>query len=253
MLKLSKNYENYENKPRIALCLLIVDPNEIYLDLLNTFNKYDVYVCLDNNSINLDEITKKYPTIHFIQFPDEKVIEEGYYNVNYIFSKKTTSWDKALYHFSKIDISYEYVWFIEYDVYIPNQESLINLDKHSTDLICKNFNTNTDGHLDDWPHWGQAPTYFELPWAEGLQCICRLSNKVLGKIKEFVDTHKKLTFLEVLFTTIVIQNNYTYVCPDEFIEVDCCKKHNISELDPKRIYHPIKNLDDHKYLRDKLK
>ena len=74
----------------------------------------------------------------------------------------------------------------------------------------------------------------------------------MNKIKDFVDEHKKLIFIEVLFTTIAIQNNYSYACPEEFIEIDCCRKLDVSAINPNLLYHPIKNLDDHKMLRDKL-
>ena len=244
-----KNQEGFQEK--YALCLLTVNPNEIYLDFLDNFDNYDVYVFIDNNSININDFEIKHPTIHFMQIKDEKCIEEGYWESSYIIPKKTISWDKALYYFSKINTSYIYVWFIEDDVYIPNQESLTKIDnKYSSDLICNKFDTNSDGK-EGW-HWGQAEPYFELPWAGGLQCICRLSNRLLSRIKDFVDKHKKLTFIEVLFTTLVLQNDYSYICPDEFINIDCCKTHNISEIDPSGIYHPIKNIENHKSLRQKL-
>ena len=241
-------FEGFNKK--YALCLLTVKPNNIHLEFFNKFDKYDVYVFVDNNSININDFEIKYPNIHFIQFPDEKVIEEGYWESSYVIPKKTISWDKALYYFSKINTSYIYVWFIEDDVYIPKQESLILLDKYLNDLICNKFISNFDGK-EGW-HWGQAEPYFELPWAGGLQCICRLSNRLLNKIKEFVYKHKKLTFIEVLFATLVIQNNYSYICPDEFVEIDCCKTHKISNLDPNILYHPIKNIEDHKILRQKI-
>ena len=246
-------YEGYQIQ-RHALCLLTVNPHDIYVKFLNNFDKYDVYILIDNNSINIDEYIKKYPKIQFIQIPDEEAIQNGYWDSSYIIPKKTISWDKALYYFSKKNTSYNFVWFIEEDVYIPNEESIQNIDhKYPTiDLLCSDYNMNSDGYLDNWSHWNQAQSYFELPWAKGLQCICRLSKRLLEKIKDFVDTHKKLTFIETLFNTLVIKNNYLHITPHEFNEIGCCKTHNETEIDTTKFYHPIKNIETHQMLRDKL-
>jgi len=249
-----EGYEGYQLQ-RYALCLLTVNPHDIYVNFLNNFHKYDVYIIIDNNSINIDEYIKKYPKIKFIQIQDEEAIQNGYWDSSFIIPKKTISWDKALYYFSKKNTSYKYVWFIEEDVYIPNEESITNLDDKypTTDLLCSHYKMNSDGYLDSWPHWEQAKLYFDLPWATGLQCICRLSNRLLEKIKKFVDKHKKLTFIETLFTTLVIKNNYLQIWPSVFNEIDWYERHHETEIDPTRIYHPIKNIETHQMLRDKLR
>lgn len=133
---------------------------------------------------------------------------------------------------------------------IPNEDSIIVLDDKypTTDLICSHYAKNEHGNVnqDGWPHWEQAKQYFAPSWALGLQCICRLSKRVLEEVKQFVETHNKLTFIEVLFTTLALKKEYTYIVPDEFSEVNCCTR---GTSDPGKICHPIKNMEEHDRLR----
>jgi hypothetical protein len=72
------------------------------------------------------------------------------------------------------------------------------------------------------------------------------------KIKTFAEEHHKLTFIEVLFTTLSKHNNFTIVTPIQFSEIDCCKSLDISVLDPNKLYHPIKNLESQYELRQNI-
>ena len=56
-----------------------------------------------------------------------------------------------LYYFSKLNTSYKNVWFIEEDVYVPNEKSIINIDnKYKNDLLCNKYQTNKDGQINGW-------------------------------------------------------------------------------------------------------
>ena len=105
--------------------------------------------------------------------------------------------------------------------------------------------------MNNWPHWKQATPYFTRPFASGLQCICRMSNPLLQKINEFAIQNNKLTFLEVMFTTIAYQNNMKMNQPIEFNEIVCNDK-NRNEIDPTKLYHPMKNYDKQKELREQI-
>ena len=50
-----------------CIFLICSKPNEIWLDFLSTFKIYDVYIIIDDNTNNYQQLVLKYTTIHFIQ------------------------------------------------------------------------------------------------------------------------------------------------------------------------------------------
>jgi len=203
------------------------------------------------------EYKKKYPRLYFLSFDDSVAAINGFWNSSYIIPKKTISWDKALFYFSKTNIDYDYVWYIEDDVYVPSKESLINLDLQygeDVDLLCSSYALNDEGdvELDGWVHWNEHDNKVQKPWARGLQCICRMSKRLMNKIDEFVTEHKKLVFIELLFTSLARRHEMTVAMPLEFAEVDCCRGLDVNTIDPNKIHHPIKDSKDQEMVRKRL-
>ena len=235
-----------------AFCLLMRKPDPIWLDFINTFtNEYDVFVVIDENI----PILYNYPNITFLQYDDQFVIEKGYYNSSYVLPKKTISWDKALYYFCEVNLNYKHVWFCEDDVYVPDVETMTSIDKkYNGDLLCQLFGTNDTGDTGDisgWSHWKEARKVLNLPYANCLVCMCRMSNKLLLEIHQFVQKHNKLEFIEFLFATLAYQNNLNIQTPGEYSHITCCEQNN--NLDPYKIHHPLKNLKEHENLHNYLK
>jgi len=110
-----------------------------------------------------------------------------------------------------INKNYNNIWFSEDDVFIYSVKNIIDLDKkyYNTDLIVKDNNINKDGNIMIWNHWVQVNNTLELPWSMSMVCICRLSRELLLKINDFIKKHKKLNFIEFLFNTLAIHNNFT--------------------------------------------
>jgi hypothetical protein len=79
-----------------------------------------------------------------------------------------------------------------------------------------------------------------------------MSRTLLEKINDFTITHNKLTFIEVLFPTLVEHNNLTSVNPYEFKYVDFYKTYDISQMDASMIYHPVKDVALHEKLRNSI-
>ena len=115
-----------------ALCLVTTTPTNEWCEYLNRFTQYKLYIMVDDNNFDYTLYKTMFPKLFFIKFMHDSYRVNGYTNTKF----DNTAWDKALYYFSKINTTYIYVWFIEDDVYIPKQESLILLDKYSNDLIC---------------------------------------------------------------------------------------------------------------------
>jgi hypothetical protein len=235
-----------------AFCLLVRKPDNIWLDFISTFtDNYDVYVVVDDND-DISNYQSKYKNIKFLQFDNNKLIKQGYYNLSTRgTSKQIISWDKAVYYFSKIQTKYNYVWFCEDDVYIPNVKNIIQIDiKYNQDLLCPDLITTDVLKPNEW-HWFLAEPYFELPFFGGLQAFCRVSKNLLNKINQFVIKYKKLEFAEVLFPTLAKKNDLSIIVPDELKHLSCCEKLDSSKLDNMLIHHPLKKTDDHLYLRSK--
>jgi hypothetical protein len=241
------------NSSRKAVSLLVREPNVIWLNFLNTFTEdYDVYVIIDDYNFSTTQLKSQYPNINFIKIKDDTCKNSCFFNVNYVFPKTPTAWDKGLYYFCVVNKNYDYVWFIEDDVYIPNKKILTNIDKKHPDthLLCTDIAIFNNVNNNSWPHWKEAENYFKPPLANGLQCICRMSKKLLNKINGFANENKTLTFLEILFPTLAHQNNLSSSAPDEFKNVLWSQNYNkLEDLDSKNIFHPIKNIDDQHKLR----
>jgi hypothetical protein len=241
---------------KIAIALLTIEPNKIWLDFLLTFNyNYDVFIFIDNNNIDINLFKNEYSSLNFIQIDNNESIKNGYSNANYIIKIDPTSWDKSLYYFTLINRKYKYVWFIEDDVFINSVNNIINLDLKycNSDLIVKANNINQDGELSGWYHWKEVKNTLVLPWSMSMVCICRLSDRLLEKIYDFTKKYNKLNFIEFLFNTIALHNNYIINYPIEFESIVFRNNWDINNININLLYHPIKNINDHKYIRDNFK
>ena len=96
-----------------ALVLLTRFPHNMWLNFLQNFNNYDIYVAIDDNSLNYSDLyhnKNEYMNINFIQFDEEECYNNNFYNLllplDTVPDKKVMSWDKAFYYFCKINDSY---------------------------------------------------------------------------------------------------------------------------------------------------
>lgn len=241
----------------ISVCLLCRYPDEIWLDFLCKFEKYDIFVVIDDNNIFYQEKYKnykKYTKINFIQIQNTKCKENGFTNMNHTINKDISAWEKAMYYFSSINTSYKNIWFLEDDVFLYDENTLINIDKKYTasDLISNSYTENINGHKNDW-HWKQINIInIPPPYYCAMVCAVRISDKMLTKIKDYAREHKTLFFLEALFPTLCKYNHFIYDTPPEFINIVFETKYNINDFDKYNLYHPVKQLDEHILYRNKL-
>jgi hypothetical protein len=82
-----------------------------------------------------------------------------------------------------------------------------------------------------------------------MTCACRISNKLLGLIKNYVSNNNSLTFHEALFNTLAYQNNCKINTPTELSTIHYRTEWNIYELNLNNLYHPIKDINIHNNLR----
>jgi hypothetical protein len=235
-----------------AICLITFKPNKVYLDFLTKFSSYDIYIIIDDNENNYSEIKTQYPKINFVQIQNDDCSKTGFKNVNYIGIKKIISgWDKALYFFSNINCIYDYIWFMEDDVYFYDENALLNIDikYNDCDLLCNS--SFEAAKLNEWL-WNMIQINLQKPYYCGMMCIVRFSKNMLESINDYAKKNKTLFFLEALYPTIAVKYNLKYFSnPPEFLTVTHRDKLNINLLNKDNLYHPIKNIESHLEARKK--
>lgn len=238
---------------RNAFCLIVHYPRKSWMEFLSTFVYYDVYMIVDDNSQNYQELYgKKYPNIWFIQIDND-----DYKNSHFIdddFPKETISgWHKALYYFSILNITFDNVWFFEDDVFLYKESTLFQIDLQypSSDLISASLEANFEGLTTDW-HWYKITVNYPAPWYKGMMCAVRLSAHLLKYIREYADKNKSLFFIEAMFPTIAKHHNLICVSPDELQHIYYRHEFNLIDIKKTHLYHPMKEFDLHELLRTRM-
>jgi hypothetical protein len=231
-----------------AVVLITKIPNAKYLDFLNSFTNYDVYVIIDSNEYFTTSVTKIYENIQFIQINNDECRNNGFCNSSYITLKKdVTGWDKALYYFSIINQTYNNVWFIEDDVFFYGESTLLTIDEkyNEADLLCNS--DYSPAKLNEWL-WNRIRIELPYPYFCGMVCCARMSRALLESITDYSMKHKTLFFLEALFTTLAKHSNLqTVVQPTEFLSVKWNEKAaNYNKTD---LFHPNKDIEEHTTIR----
>ena len=240
-----------------AICILAVNANLTtfqFAELLKNHN-YDIYICIDNNDCILPYYDKTKIQIVRI-YNDES--EKNYFFGSVVYTQnRACSRDKALYYFCKINNNYEYIWFLEEDVFIPNENTIQRIDEtyKNYDLLTQNNEIKLSHHDNRfyWQHWWRNENKIEYPWAHSMICAVRVSKKLLKCILDFVTLNKYLLFDELLFNTIALQNNLIIGTPIELSNVVFSFNDIIPNIvNPTFLYHPIKDLNAQKKIRKKL-
>jgi len=230
-----------------AIVLLTRKPNNIWLNFLNNFNNYDIYIIIDEN---IYDYYKLYNSINskitIIQIDDDLSKLYGYHNFVYPtrdLPNKPLAWDKAMFYFCEINKTYNRIWLIEDDVFILNEDVIKNIyiKYPKSDLLTPFHDINYDGNLDTWQFWFCAEGRINTPWARSMTCACRVSNRLLMKIKEYVDHNKILFFHETMFNTLAEHNKYIIDNPEELSTVQYNTEWDFNNLNLNNLYHPVKD------------
>lgn len=250
-----------------AIALLTRKPNIEWLHFLSTFTNYDVYVIIDEspNVENYDKIYgHQFPGIELIQISKNDCCGKGFMDSSTATKlPRIIAWDKALYFFSIHCRNYDNVWFMEEDVFIHSESTLIELDREfpKEDLLTKNHNIKNNDDVLDW-HWKHVNGYIKLPWACSLVPICRLSNLLIEKIRLHAKKAGCLFFIEAMFNTIAEQNNMLiggrvpggngHMEKFKFIDHMGDGERFVDEKHKQYLFHPIKDVSRHEIIRKRL-
>lgn len=234
-----------------CLCIICFKPNDLWIEFLSKFVKYDIYIIIDDNSFNYVDKYKDNKKINIIQVVNQSCKINGFINMNFTIKKYITGWEKAMYYFSSVNLTYDNVWFLEDDVFFYNEETLCNIDLVYTnsDLLSKTIRENKTGYKNDWL-WPMIDIKLKPPYYACLCCAVRMSKQMLSKIKDYATIYKTLFFLEALFPTICKKNNLIYHTPPQFNSIIYRKDYNVNEINKFGLYHPVKNLNLHTLFRN---
>lgn len=240
------------------LALICFKPNDIYLEFLNKFSNYEVYIIIDDNTVNYTALyLTKYTNLTFIQIHYKVCKQYGFTNVNKIGVKKLISgWDKALCYFAlnfSNTNSNTKVWFIEDDVFFHNEDTLLNIDAKYPDYdLLANSDFKQASNKNDWL-WNYIRIKQPGPYYCGMVCATRLSSNVLEEIRLYADLNKELFFLEALLPTLskTKTKDKKCCCPDELKKVVFRHNYSYEEVTNKaNIYHPVKDILKHQEFRN---
>lgn len=242
-------YEPMADLSKNVVCFLCVCPNEIVINFAKKIvKKYKVYIVCDD----IYCVTPTEQDITYIKISDEESMSKGYTKSSPPLNKDTSAWDKALYYFCVKDRIAQNVWFIEEDVFIPRVSILSDIDEKypTADLIAKqNVSQDEDP---DFFWWNDADGLIDKPFYRSLVCATRLSRNLLNKISELVESKKRLFFIEILFNTIVTQEDMELVMPEELSKIIWRHDWNIDIVDENHMFHPIKDTRKQKDFRTVL-
>jgi hypothetical protein len=233
---------------KYAFSLLCRNIHEISLKiygimtLLEKYKDYDFYIFIDNNTQNISHLQNKYPKFKFIQINDQLCFQKGYHHMTYSITKTPVSWDKAIYYFSEINDSYDFFWFIEDDVFIPNPLLIYNIDQTYSDfhLLSKSITPSFTYDDPKW-QWHTGKGNIDLPLFSSLMCANRMSQKLLHIIRDYARKNNKLFFLEIMIPTLCLQNKLPNKIIPEFSKIEYRKVWKYEHIQSHFLYHPIKD------------
>jgi hypothetical protein len=245
--------ENYGS--RTAIVWLTVRPPEALFRFAEKLNRdsYDSYVVVDANDYVLPSYDDK--KVKVIKYEQGVAEARGYKNSVLWVENRAASRCKALYHFAEVDTSYDWVWFIEEDVFVPSLNTVRHLDKlyPEGDLICTGNEINTTGELESWPWWAKLKPLIALPWSKSMIQAIRLSPRMFREISTFVKEKGTLLFDEGMFTTLAIHANLKIVNPPELSNlVYWHRVFDVNEFKPFHMYHPVKSWNQHNQYKDEM-
>lgn len=167
---------------------------------------------------------------------------------------------------------YQFVYFIEDDVYSKNPQTFLNLIKlysnYTQDLIASNISSRNDQPY--WHWWKDEDIIKYNQHTKSFNPLCRLSRGLIEHIKSFFQKHDSFCFHETLFASLAIDNNLKildfkqgfFVQPLESCsivhqptryfnssikligDIRYRPVYNIDSILDEKIYHPVKNLGD---------
>jgi hypothetical protein len=251
-----------------AIALLTFEPTKRQIRFYKRFEDqgYDVFVVIDNNNY-----APRHSGVKQIKIDESVCASAGFINLNMMITRRKqrscSAWDKALYYFTKINNSYQNVWFIEDDVFVPAVQTIVKIDRKygEADIISSANTINKTGEVQDSYAWYKFIPRARLPppWAVSMVCAVRLSRSLLRSLDSFLSSNKDFRsnekemvgsyfFIEYLFHTLALHNNLKVIVADELSGVVFDKSWQYQNIKKDFLYHPLKSPFLHEVYRNKF-
>jgi hypothetical protein len=181
--------------------------------------------------------------------------EATYCGLTKVCEDRPSSWEYSIYNISshKLYHIYDYFFFIEDDVFSKQNNTFVNLisiwNKHNYDFIAKKIRPKYQE--EDWIWWKDTNNWnnFDNPY-KSFNTICRVSSRLIKKIISYQKIYQKFNFHEILFISLCIENNYSFMDYED--NQDLKKYIDINRIIPElsdiqiihddKLYHPYKKL-----------
>lgn len=181
--------------------------------------------------------------------------ESSYCGLTKVCENRPSAWEYSIYNISSNNLynKYDYFFFIEDDVFSKQNNTFINLisawNKYNYDFIAKKIRAKYQEEY--WVWWKNHNNWdtFYNPY-KSFNTICRISNRLIKKIVQYQKKYQKFSFHEILFISLCIENNYSFIDYEDnqdlkrYIHINTV----IPELSDEQIiyenklYHPYKKL-----------
>lgn len=209
-----------------ALCILCRKPhsgNILLAEQIIKTDKLDVIFIIDEPSYTPPADTD--PRIQFIHIDDQTCMDLGFkYSSKYVsFSKDVIAWDKAFYYFGCKEHSYDFVWLMEDDVFIPSTNLLCKMtDAYSSYDLVMGHVVDHDGAGRSWTLWEYVKPYMNPPYKCGRVCGVGVSKELFKVAADFIKEKQRIPFVEGFIPSIAAYHNLKTVEVFElFGIIDC--------------------------------
>jgi hypothetical protein len=243
----------------IAIALLTLKPNVKLIKFYKKIcrNNYDFYCFIDDNSINNVLINDN---VNFIQIDDYFCAMNGFQGFNPVIRKNNaplvSAWDKAIFYFCQQNRSYDHVWFIEDDVFVPSTKLFYAVDSQykNADLLSSENVINITGELESWDWWRLASdSNLRLPWAKSMVCALRVSKKLLWLLAQHVNKNKyQDKFIEYIFHTLALHKKLSVKIVENLSGIEWRREWLKDDLNYNTFYHPVKSIQEQILFRENL-
>jgi len=240
-----------------ALVILTKNPSTELVEFYRTIRRetYDVFFLVDDNSKKLiiDDL------INYIQIEDSLCQKYGYHSFNPIIkngnSPFVSAWDKAIFYFANLNKSYNKIWFLEEDFFVPDINFFEKLDTCflNEDILSAGNFINATGELEGWDWWWMAKESVPLPWAKSMVCAIRVSQKLMKILSSYVENNKNsYKFIEYIFHTLALHNDLEVKAIENLQGIVWRRDWLKEELNMNTLYHPVKSINQQTEFREHL-
>lgn len=193
------------------IVLLCKNPN-LWIKILSSLflsNKIDTIIISD-------EDYKGNSTVPVFSYKDEEVIKMNMHLFDYHFNsnhKSPAAWDKAIYHFYKTGLTYDYYYFFEDDIYSPKQLIFMDLIRclitYKEDLIT--YNIRKINRDDITYKLYKEDKRSENTILKSFNPFMRMSKAFLQELLNYYDRNRCFYFHEILIPTLCYNSHLSMI------------------------------------------